>query len=306
MKKNLIYLLLLLSLLSCQKSYKRSTDYSYTKPIQLSDSIKVDYLYNTGMDTVQIINLTKLILSDTIPNIHSLLILKDNKLVYENYFAGDDEIVGKKLGYVEHGIEDLHDCRSMSKSVTSACVGIAVKKGLIKNIDESIFPYFKQYQNDFDEQKKRITIRHLLTMTSGLKWNEDISYRDPRNTELRMDMSSDPIDFILSRPMVSEPGATWNYNGGNTQLLAEIIKSVSGLPIDKFAEQELFTPLNINKYEWLPLVKNMPAAASGVRLRSRDLLKFGMLYMNDGKWKDKDILNTDWTEQSLSSAITRP
>lgn len=306
MKKNLIYLLLLLSLLSCQKSYKRSTDYSYTKPIQLSDSIKVDYLYNTGMDTVQIINLTKLILSDTIPNIHSLLILKDNKLVYENYFAGDDEIVGKKLGYVEHGIEDLHDCRSMSKSVTSACIGIAVKKGLIKNIDESIFPYFKQYQNDFDEQKKRITIRHLLTMTSGLKWNEDISYRDPRNTELRMDMSSDPIDFILSRPMVSEPGATWNYNGGNTQLLAEIIKSVSGLPIDKFAEQELFTPLNINKYEWLPLVKNMPAAASGVRLRSRDLLKFGMLYMNDGKWKDKDILNTDWTEQSLSSAITRP
>lgn len=82
-----------MSLLSCQKSYKRSTDYSYTKPIQLSDSIKVDYLYNTGMDTVQIINLTKLILSDTIPNIHSLLILKDNKLVYENYFAGDDEIV---------------------------------------------------------------------------------------------------------------------------------------------------------------------------------------------------------------------
>lgn len=78
-------------------------------------------------------------------------------------------------------------------------------------------------------------------MTSGLKWNEDISYRDPRNTELRMDMSSDPIDFILSRPMVSEPGATWNYNGGNTQLLAEIIKSVSGLTIDKFAEQELFT-----------------------------------------------------------------
>lgn len=306
MKKNLIYLLLLLSLLSCQKSYKRSTDYSYTKPIQLSDSIKVDYLYNTGMDTIQIINLTKLILSDTIPNIHSLLILKDNKLVYENYFAGNDEIVGKKLGYVEHGIEDLHDCRSMSKSVTSACIGIAVKKGLIKNIDESIFPYFKKYQNDFDEQKKRITIRHLLTMTSGLKWNEDISYRDPRNTELKMDMSSDPIDFILSRPMVSEPGATWNYNGGNTQLLAEIIKSVSDLPIDKFAEQELFTPLGINKYEWLPLVKNMPAAASGVRLRSRDLLKFGMLYMNDGKWQDKEVLDTNWVKESLNSAITRP
>jgi len=143
-------------------------------------------------------------------------------------------------------------------------------------------------------------------MTSGLKWNEDISYRNTRNTELGVDMSSDPIDFILGRPMVSMPGAIWNYNGGNKQLLAQIIKSVSGLSLDKFAEQELFIPLGIKKYEWLPLTKDIPAAASGIRLRSRDLLKLGMLYMNKGKWQDNYILTSDWAEQSLNSAVTRP
>jgi len=309
MKKNtmdLLFLLTFFSLLSCEQKHIRSTDYSYSKPVQLSDSIKTDHLYSVSMDTSQIVNLTKLILLDTFPNIHSLLIFKNDRLVYENYFSGYDEISGKKTGYVEHKIDNLHDCRSMSKSVTSACIGIAVKKGLIKNIDVPIFPYFKKYLENFDERKKKITIRHLLTMTSGLKWNEDISYRDPRNTELRMDISWDPIDFILGRLMVSEPGATWNYNGGNTQLLAEIIKSVSGLSLDKFAEQELFIPLGIDKYEWLPLIKNMPAAASGLRLRSRDMLKFGMLYMNEGQWSGKDILNADWANQSLDSAVKRP
>ena len=301
-----IFISLFLALVSCQQNHIRSIDYLYTKPIQLSDDIKVDNLQNTGMDTIQIITLTKLILSDTFPNIHSLLILKDNKLVYENYFSGNDEVIGKKLGYIDHTINDLHDCRSISKSVTSSCIGIAIRKGLIRNIDEPIFPYFKQYGDNFDERKKKITIRHLLTMTSGLKWNEDVSYRDPRNTELRMDNSSDPISFILGRPMDSEPGSTWNYNGGNTQLLGEIIKFVSGFTIDKFAEQELFLPLGITKYEWLPLTTNMPAAASGLRLRSRDLLKFGMLYMNSGRWKDKDILTADWVGHSLNFGVKRP
>ena len=309
MQQTTIYSLLILvcsSLLSCEQIPKRSTNYHYVMPAKLADGVNVAGLYERGMDTAQIINVTKLILSDTIPNIHSLLIFKDNDLVYENYFDGKDEKIGKKLGYIQHNITDLHDCRSISKSVTSACVGIAVAKGLIKSIDEPIFSYFKQYESSFDATKKKITIRHLLTMTSGLKWNEDISYRDPRNTELRMDISCDPIGFILGRTMVSQPGTVWNYNGGNAQLLAEIIKSVSGLSLDKFAAQELFVPLGISKYEWTPLTENMPAAASGLRLRSRDLLKFGILYMNDGKWQNKNILDSTWVNSSLAYAITRP
>lgn len=302
-----VLLIIITNFVGCKQKHIRSTTYNYLTPLDLSDGINVSNAIEYEIDTLQLVKLTKLILSDTIPNIHSLLILKNDHLVYENYFDGVDEKVGKKLGYISHSANDLHDCRSVTKNVTSACIGIAVNKGLIKNIDEPIFSYFKQeYQKKFDDKKKKITIRHLLTMTSGLKWNEDISYRDPRNTELRMDVSSDPVGFILGRPMVAEPGKLWNYNGGNTQLLAEIIKSVSGFTIDKFAEKELFEPLGINQYEWTNLKENVPASASGLRLRSRDLLKIGMLYMNNGIWKEKQLIQPEWIDLSLNSAITRP
>lgn len=298
-------------LFSCSTSHLNSqshtddTNYSYSPPKNLDDGISVDKLNKVNIDSNKIIELAKLILKDTFPNIHSLLILKDNKLVYEKYFSGSDEISGKKIGVIQHSIDVLHDCRSISKSVTSASIGIAIKQGLLKSIDEPIFQYFKSYEKYFDEEKKKITIRNLLTMTSGLKWNEDISYRDFRNSELQMDMSSNPIQYILSRPMVSKPGVTWNYNGGGTQLLAQIIETVSGLSLDKFAEKNLFIPLGIKKYEWRTLIKNMPAAASGLRLRSRDFLKFGMLYMNNGKYGKTSILNEEWALESLSPLVQR-
>ena len=283
----------------------RSSVYHYSTPIQLKDGIEIGNLSEEKMDSVKIIELTTLILKDSYPNIHSLLIVRNNKLVYENYFAGKDEIIGKKLGYVEHTMDDLHDIRSISKSVTSACIGIAIKQGLIKNIDEPVFQYFKNYEKYFDTTKKKISIRHLLTMTSGLEWDEDISYRDLRNSELQMDMSNDPIKYILSRNSVCQPGLNWNYNGGETLLLAEIIKTVCGENIALFAEKNLFKPMGIEKYEWLPLKKDMPAAASGLRLRPRDLLKFGLLYMNDGQWQNKQIMDKEWTKTSLSAVVTR-
>lgn len=280
----------------------RSTEYTYTIPAQLADSIAIGNLQEVGIDSLPIIQLTQLILADTFPNIHSLLIYKNNKLVYENYFAGKDEEIGRKLGYIEHGLNDLHDCRSITKSITSACIGIAVKNGFINNIDHPIASYFPQYAKHFTGQKQQITIRHLLNMTSGLEWNEDISYRDPRNSELQMDGSADPIEFIISRNMVAAPGTTWNYNGGNTQLLAQIIQKVSGQNIAKFAEQHLFKPLGIQQYEWRSLYKDVPAAASGLRLRSRDLLKFGTLYMHEGA----GIVTPNWVKQSLQEPIKRP
>jgi CubicO group peptidase (beta-lactamase class C family) len=295
-------------LISCRSHY-RSTAYSYIIPKQLSDGLPVDAMYNNGMDTGKIVAFTKLILANTFPNIHSLLVLRHGKLIYENYFAGEDEIVNKGYaGYVNHTIDDLHDCRSISKSFTSACIGIALKQGFIKSIDEPIFPYFKEYAKYFDTAKQKITIRNLLTMTSGLEWDEDISYLDPKNSEIQMDRSDDPISFILSRKLVSAPGTTWNYSAGSAQLLEEIIRKATGERLDTYAEKNLFAPLGIRKYTWdsMPKNKNMTAAAWGLRLKSRDLAKFGLLYMNDGKWENTQVLDTDWVKQSLSSQVSRP
>jgi len=296
------------ALLSCHSHY-RSTAYSYVTPKQLSDGLPVDAMYNNGMDTGKIVALTKLILADKYPNIHSMLILRHGKLIYENYFAGEDEIVGKgPAGYVDHTIDDLHDCRSVSKSFTSACIGIAIKQGFIKSIDEPIFPYFKEYTKYFDAAKRKITIRHLLTMTSGLKWDENTSYLDPKNSEIQMDGSDDPVQFILSRKLTSVPGTTWNYSGGSATLLGEILRKATGERLDRFARRYLFAPLGIKKYTWEPMLKDkdMTAAAWGLRLRSRDLAKFGLLYMNYGKWGNTQVLDTDWVKQSLSAQVSRP
>jgi CubicO group peptidase (beta-lactamase class C family) len=295
-------------LVSCHSHY-RSTSYSYVQPAQLADGLPVAPMYNEGMDTGKIVALTKLLLDNTYPNIHSLLILRHGKLIYENYFAGEDEVVGKGYaGYVNHTIDDLHDCRSVSKSFTSACIGIALKQGFIKSIDEPIYSYFPEYAKYFDPAKRKITIRHLLTMTSGLEWDEKISYLDPKNSEIQMDRSDDPVSFILSRKLTSVPGTTWNYCAGSAQLLEEILWKATGKRLDKYAEKNLFAPLGIRKYTWdsMPKNKNMTAAAWGLRLRSRDLAKFGLLYMNYGKWDNTQILDTDWVKQSLSAQVSRP
>ena len=295
-------------LFSCH-SHHRSTAYSYVEPKQLSDGLPVDAMYNNGMDTGRIVALTKLILADKYPNIHSMLILRHGKLIYENYFAGEDEVHGgTPVGYVNHSIDDLHDCRSMSKSFTSACIGIALKQGLIKSIDEPIFTYFREYAKYFDSAKRKITIRNLLTMTSGLEWNEKITYLDSDNSETQMDRSDDPISYILSRNLTSTPGTVWNYSGASAMLLGEIIRKATGERLDKYAEKNLFAPLGIKKYTWdsMPKNKNLVAAEYGLRLRSRDMAKFGLLYMNYGKWGSTQILDSAWVKHSLNSEVSRP
>lgn len=292
-----------LTLLSCHPSPSRN--YHYIKPVQLADGLHVDNLSDVGIDTNRIVALTRMIMDNLYPNIHSMLILRHGKLVYENYFPGQD-IVNGHFVYIEHAMNDLHDCRSISKSFTSACIGIAVRQGFIKSIDGSIFPYFKEYEQYFDAEKRKITIRHLLTMTSGLDWNENLSYLDPQNTECQMDRSTDPIAFTLSRKLSSAPGSTWNYSAASAQLLANILWKASGLKLDKFAERYLFAPLGIKNYSWTPIAPDMPAAAWGLRLRSRDLAKFGLLYMNNGKWGNRQLLDSDWVRHSLNSEVSIP
>jgi CubicO group peptidase (beta-lactamase class C family) len=143
-------------------------------------------------------------------------------------------------------------------------------------------------------------------MSPGWDWNEDIPYNYPANSEIKMDRSTNPTEFILSQPMVNTPGSVWKYNGGTTQILAAIIEKVSGKTIDLFAKEYIFDPLGITIFEWLKNpASGTPAAASGLRLRPRDMLKFGMLYMNRGTWKNKQLLPAEWVEKSLQTYIDR-
>ncbi len=262
---------------------------------------------DAGLDSQIIKELLDSIKTGFYPNRHSVLIYKDDRLVLEEYFSGPDENWGTDIGIVQHADTVLHDMRSVSKSVVSACIGLAISQGKIKSVDQPVFDFFEDYSQYNNEGREKLTIKHLLTMTSGLKWNEDIPYDNPENSEIQMINSGDGIGFVLSRPLVAKPGTVWTYNGGTTELLAEIIQRTSGKNIHEFAKEFLFEPIGITNSEWtISPSTNSPAAASGLRLRSTDMLKFGILYLYDGRWGEKQIVPKEWVNESLTSMIVRP
>ena len=300
-----LFLLLILSIAfaSCSKEIVNLKDYNYEIPATINDGIAVRDIKTYNIDSGLILKLNKDLIEETIYNVHSVLIYKDNALFYEKYLCGKDEKHGKNIGIVHHDINTLHDTRSISKSIVSACIGIAISKGLIKDENEPIKKYFSCADND---RKGNITIRDLLMMSSGLCWKEIGDYNG-MSDETKMDLSFYPVSFVLKKDLITEPGSTWNYSGGNTQLLAEIIQEVSGKNICEFAEENLFTPLGITYKEWVTLtIKKIPAAASGLRLTSRELLKFGILYKDNGLFNSRQIMDSNWITKSLSDHIQRP
>lgn len=250
--------------------------------------------------------MTEAITKGEYPNIHSVLIALKGNLLYEQYFNGNDEVYGHNIGMIESSKDYLHDLRSISKLIVSACVGLAIDQGIIKNVGQLVSDFFPAHPSLQSGMKTSLTIEHLLTMTSGLVWNEPVPFNDPDNSEVLMINNPNPIDFVLNSEIDIEPGKEWRYNGGNTQLLAAIIEMTSNLPIDKFAEKYLFAALSIKDFEWIRCPKsNNPAAASGLRLTSRDLLKLGLLYLNQGKWEGKQLIPQTWAIDSLESHIQR-
>ncbi len=135
-------------------------------------------------------------------------------------------------------------------------------------------------------------------MTSGFDWNEDVPYTDPRNDEIRMTRDSHPLRYALARPFVDEPGSEFRYNGGLTQVVAAVLVRATKTSLQDYARTKLFEPLGITDVEWVGDLAGMPAAASGLRMRARDLAKFGSLYLNGGKWNGKQVIPSSWIELS--------
>jgi CubicO group peptidase (beta-lactamase class C family) len=294
--RSLAIIIAVVILISCNKESKET------------DDIPTASLASVGMDSVLINKMTKAIRNHEYSNIHSVLIARGGKLVYEQYFTGKDEVWGNPTNEdVEFDRESLHDIRSISKSVVSACIGIAIAQGKIKDVNQSIFDFFPEFEKYKTGDRAKLTIEHLLSMSSGIKWNEEVPYNDPENSEIRMIRSPSPIEFVLSQPMDTVPGVIWKYNGGTTQLLAGIIKKVSGQEVDEFAKINLFGPLGIETFQWIKYPNtDIPAAASGVRLRARDLLKFGLLYYHQGQWNGKQIVPAEWVKASFETHVSRP
>jgi CubicO group peptidase (beta-lactamase class C family) len=257
-----------------------------------------------GLDQNKLETLVGKIRHGEFGNIHSLLIARNGKLAVEEYFQGPDERRGESVGNVSFSVKELHDLRSVTKSVVSALFGIALAGDSSRSIDDPVLSYFPEYKDLQTPDRLAIRLRDLLSMTAGWEWNEELSYMDPHNSETAMDAAPDRYRFILERPIVTKPGEKFTYNGGCTALLAAVIARWTSLPLDQYAEQVLFRPLHISQYEWIKDASGTPIAASGLRLRPRDLLKFGQLYLNKGSWDGAQIIPASWVEASLSPHAT--
>jgi len=274
----------------------------YKKPDQLNDGLQTATLKEVGLNEKIIQKMVDSIVNGNYSRIHSVLILRNNKLVFEQYWPGFDANRGKGfVGFVDHHRDSLHDLRSVTKSFVGAAVMIAIDQGKIKSVDQRVFDFFPEYANLDTGMKRDITVKHLLTMSSGLEWNEDIPYTDLKNSETMMDRSNNPVEFFLSQPIVNKPGTQFNYSGGCTQALAAIVEKATGMPIDQFAAQNLFAALGISDFNWVKRRDGIPITASGLRLRSRDFIKFGVMYLNSGKWNNKQVISKKSMDQITQS-----
>ncbi len=234
--------------------------------------------------------------------LHAVLVVRKGRLALERYYAGEDERWGDSLGRVVFGPEVLHDLRSVSKSVVGLLYGIALDRGQVPALDQPLVDHFPAYPElAADPERRRITVAHALTMTMGLDWSEDLPYSDPRNSEIAMELAPDRYRYVLERPIVSAPGARWVYNGGATALLARLIAQGSGQPLFDYARETLFAPLGITDAEWIAGRDGEAAAASGLRLRPRDLAKLGQLVLNRGRWGERQLVPEAWLAESFEA-----
>lgn len=283
----------------------RQSAVPYKKPDQLNDGLQTGTLKDAGLNEKIIQTMVDSIVNENYPRIHSVLIIRNNKLVFEQYWPGFDVVRGQGfVGFVDHHRDSLHDLRSVTKSFVGTSIMIAFNQGKIRSLDQRIFDLFPEYAKHDTGLKTKITIRHVLNMTTGLEWNENVPYNNPLNSEVMMDKAQDVIDFVLGQKQLDEPGKKFNYSGGCSQLLAAIVERATGLTVDKFLELNLFKPLGIEKYTWVKMHDGKPSAASGLRLRSRDMVKFGLLYMNQGKWNGKQIIPAQLLSKTLNGQVT--
>ena len=237
---------------------------------------------NQGMSAQKLEEMEDYIFDNNL-NFDSILVIRNGYLVHESYPSHI---------YDEN---DMHHIYSCTKVFTSALIGIALEEGLIGNIDDKVLEYFPEKTFDnMDSRKQSITIRQLLTMTSGIEWIDQINYYEMAGT-------LDWVQYILDQPMEHQPGSVWNYNTGCSHLLSAILDRVTPNETIDYLEAKLFDPLNITNFSWTVDGLGIPIGGTLLHVTPRDMAKFGFLYLNNGYWNGSQLVPFEWISESATS-----
>jgi CubicO group peptidase (beta-lactamase class C family) len=215
------------------------------------------------------------------PRFLSLLVVRRGRLVIEEYFNGNRA-------------NDLNDVRSVTKSIVSSLVGIALAEGFISSLDETLGQYLYPHVAAMNEDKQAISVRHLLTMTGGFSWDESGGYGD----YIPWINSNDHIQFVINRSLVYAPGTYFTYNSAAVHLLGVLITEATDMTLPDFADQYLFSKIGIEQSQWEMLSGGYVNGGAGIDLLPRDLARFGQLYLQGGISGTTQVLPPNWVAQT--------
>lgn len=265
--------------------------FHYNTPISMEDGWATQNASEAGLDTDMLERMVDRIYDGAFLSIHSIAIVKDNKLVFENYFP-ETWPPTTRMDDILPSRENKHLTFSVTKSVLSALMGIAIDEGLI-SLNAPIYSFFdyESYQN-WDPNKMSITIEDALTMQTGLGCSENAAW----------EFVEDPTKYTLDLPLTGDPGGTFNYCTEVSNVLGEILEKVTGRSLQSYARSKLFRPLGIMNENWW-IIQNRATAGSSLYWSTRDMLKFGQMYLDGGSWKGKQVVPSEWVNYSTTQQV---
>jgi len=199
---------------------------------------------------------------------------------------------------------DVHTLQSVTKSIASTIIGIAIHRGEIAGVDRPLLSFFQDRDlSRVDPRLQNATLSDLLTMRSGIEWHEGDRPLDDTNTTVQLEKSEDWIAFTLAQPMDANPGTKWAYNSGGSHLMSGIIRSATGRFIDDYAREYLFGPLGIDDFHWKKTPKGYPDTEGGLYLAADDLARIGYLFLRKGVWNGTRLLPDGWTEAATTRHV---
>jgi len=225
-------------------------------------------------------------------NLLAYVVVRNGFLVCEHYYRGGTAAT-------------KHHIRSVTKSIMSALVGIAVDRGMITSVETRILDYFPDYHTGDSDRKSTITLDHLLTMTAGFEWNE-LTF-DAEASKAVSDWFSGgkqaALYDALQRPLANEPGTVFTYDSPAADLISVILTRAAHQDVRGFAVAHLFGPLGITDFAWEVDPAGFERGSAGLVMRPRDVAKFGQLYLQAGRWEDQQLISPAWVETSTVSQV---
>lgn len=222
--------------------------------------------------------------------LHSLLVVRRGRLAVEEYFAGSSR-------------DDVHTQQSVTKSVTSLLVGIAIDQGLVRSADAPVLSFFPEHADlrGVDARRDAMTLEDLLTMRTGLLWSEE-PYAGSDLQRLN-DSRGDWVRFVMEHPMREAPGTRWQYNSGGTIVLAGVLRNATGGDVTEYARRVLFEPLGIRGERWFRSpYDGLPHTGGGLSLRARDMAKLGEMVLRGGRAGERQVVSREWLDGSFARA----